>query len=108
MREITIQEFIECYRPICNDCTPFPTNFLKEQLGNVIWDKRDYSRIASHLRNRTIWTIFYNTTEDNYEVVATIEQNMSSRLVGYIVTEAPYSANDVALLRFFVNNKGED
>ena len=56
MREISLNDFLECYKPTCNECTPYPESLLTILMGKVIWDKRDYSRIASNLTSKHIVT----------------------------------------------------
>lgn len=102
-KEITKEEFLECYQPLCNDCTPYPNNQLKEVLGPCIWDKREYSRIASEINSKTMWTIFED--DSSYYIVSTITQHMGNSLVGYIVCETPYETNDVSRLKLVINKE---
>ena len=103
LAEITVNEFIECYKPICNECTPYPDNQLKEVLGPIIWDKRDYSRIAVELRSKTMWTIFED--DSSYYIVATTTHSMSNELVGYIICENPYETNDISRIKVVINKE---
>lgn len=101
MREISLNDFLECCKPLCNDCTPYPEGLLTNLLGNVIWDKRDYSRIASHINSKTIWTVFED--DSSYYIVPTITQNMGSNLVGYILCSTPYHPNDISNMKLVIN-----
>lgn len=101
MREISLNDFLECYKPTCNECTPYPENLLTILMGKVIWDKRDYSRIASNLTSKTIWTIFED--DSSYYIVPAITQSMSSNLVGYIVCSIPYHSNDISNVKLVIN-----
>lgn len=103
MKILDVQEFIACYRPLCNNCTPYPNNQLKEVLGPVIWDKRDYSRISSYLNSKVIWSIFED--DSSYYIVSTVTQNMSNSLVGYIVCEESYNTNDISRLEVIINKE---
>ena len=95
-KTISLETFLECYKPICNDCTPVPPSKLKEVFGDVIWDKRDYSRIGNELSRKTIWSIFEE--DDKYVIISTIFTSMSNELYGYIVTEFPYRPNSFKVI----------
>lgn len=102
MHTVSLEDFQNCYKPICNECAVFPNGRLKDVLGEVIWDKRDYSRIASHLMSKTIWTI--KRSETGYDIIAGIIQNLSHDLIGYVVTEVPYTSNDTFNLKLEISN----
>ena len=101
MHYISVDDFKEQYCPILNNCTPCPNSVLKDSLGNVIWDKRDYGRIISYLMLKAIWTITQN--DSNYYITAGCKNDMSASLVGYIVTEVPYTLQDISNLSFSIS-----
>lgn len=100
MKELSFEEF-QCYNPIENKCTPYPNNQLKCLLGPVIWDRSDYTRIASQLHSKTIWTIYQDSS--SYYIIPTVTTGLSSNLVGYIVTEIPYETNNISNLKLIIN-----
>lgn len=101
MKTIPLSDFIECYRPVCNNCTPYPDGVLKTALGPVIWDRRDYSRIGNELSNKSIWTIM-TLGDDIYYIVAGIKLGLNQNIVGYIVTDVPYETKQTFLLKTIV------
>lgn len=101
MNTITLQEFKDKYCPLENNITPFPQSFIKKALGNAIWDKSDYSRIASQLRDKTIWTILED--DSSYYITSTIIQNAGNELIGYVVTKIPYETNDIANIQVTID-----
>jgi len=120
MKEISIQEFIDTYKPICNDKSPFPNGLLKERLGNIIWDRREYRRMGNHINRKQIWTVFkvsdwLDMCEkphkvfslcDKYVIVATVNVAWAN-VTGYILCDVPYHTNDVSNLMVIVSETGQ-
>lgn len=101
MRTLNEENFIKIYKPNCNDCTPYPDSLLKRILGNVIWDKRDYSRIASNLLSKTIWTVLEE--EEFYVIIPGILSDNKENNIGYIVTNVSYERNDIGTLQVIID-----
>ncbi len=93
IKEISLEDFL-CYKPIENCCTPYPEGKLKDTLGNVIWDKRDFNRILNRLHKKCIWTIYKG--EKFYYIIPGIYLGLSAYIVGYIVTDVSYNNTEIS------------
>lgn len=98
MKELNIQEY-KGYLPVCNTCTPFPDESLKEALGEVVWDWREYSFLGNHLNTGCVWTVL--DKGDEYHILAGIFQNQKES-VGFILTECPYKGYEVGNLQLII------
>jgi hypothetical protein len=101
--EISQETFRENYKPVCNDCTPQAYKEIIEAFGQVLWERRDYSRIGDMLSEKRIWTII--DEGDIYRIIASIRIGLNNDIIGYIVTENPYLANNIALTNVVVKKK---
>ena len=92
---ITPEEFIECYKPVCNNCAPSP--LLGNIFGLVAWDKRDLDKIQVYLQWNRIWSIY--EFEDSYIIRPGLWEDKTI-LKGYIVTENQYKRDvlDVVII----------
>lgn len=112
MKEIDFKDFLATYCPICNTCTPYPDTLLKQALNdskedcnstnhNILWDKRDYNRIAVYLHSKKIWSVI-EEAEDTAIIVPVVTQSMSNKLIGYIITDKPYESNNISNLKITI------
>lgn len=93
---ITIQQFLDCYIPICNTCSPIP--LLKDIIGLVCWDKIDFDSIQGYVKTKNLWSIYkFPDIEGNTYIIKPGLFN-SKNLVGFIITTNSFKEKEKEVL----------
>ena len=95
---LDVQEFIACYKPLCAP-VPSPNNKLKEVLGDVVTDTREYNKLANQLNSKTIWSIC--EFKNNFILMPGVTYPGVS-MFGYVLTDIPYHKNDIGNLKVII------
>lgn len=95
---LDVQEFIACYKPLCAP-VPSPNNKLKEVLGDVVIDTREYNKLANQLNSKTIWSI---CEFKNVFILMPGVTYPGVSMFGYVLTDIPYHKNDIGNLKVII------
>ena len=98
MKILDVQEFIAYYKPLCAP-VPSPNNKLKEVLGDVVIDTREYNKLANQLNSKTIWSIC--EFKNNFILMPGVTYPGVS-MFGYVLTDIPYHKNDIGNLKVII------
>lgn len=101
MRIIDKIDFLDLYKPICNENHPFPNSYLNDELGNIVWDKREYSLLGNYISEKRIWTVS-KINKHTYEIVTGIKLSGKKELIGYIITDIAYHRNEIGNLKVII------
>jgi|GEM_PF-4376842 len=105
MNEISNQDFVEKYSPICNE--RFPTQLLNNSiLSKYAFQRDEYALIAEYIRPKQFFTII--SEEESTIVVPGLRSDSSA--LGYIITNCPYRAEELeyTVVEFYMGPDKKD